>query len=346
MFSRHPSDRLAAYCDGELSPADTAAIDAHLADCERCRRACTDLQATASALRQLTLTSPPASVWRAIDARLQQPSERRRVARRWELALAGSLILVVATAIMYWQGGGDARGAWQVALQENGQAERTARKAVGDWIETTPASRARIVVGTIGTVDVEPNARVRLGATGSAFRLALERGTISAVISAPPRMFIVDTPATPVIDLGCAYTVTVAPDGATELRMTSGWAALEWQGADTLVPAGAVARTRKGQRPGLPYFEDAPAAWQQVVNEIDASGLTDQRLALVLRDARVRDTLTLWHLLTRTDRDQRVRVYDRMQALVPAPATVTRDDVLRLDAEALRTWREELAWHW
>ena len=33
------------------------------------------------------------------------------------------------------------------------------------------------------------------------FRIALERGTISATITAPPRLFIVDTPTSTVVDL-------------------------------------------------------------------------------------------------------------------------------------------------
>jgi hypothetical protein len=285
-------------------------------------------------------------VWQAIDERLRRRTPQRRRVERWELALVAGGLIVTAVA-MSWLTRHGTDTPWQVALQETGQSERTARKAAGDWIETSPATRAHIAVGTIGTVDVEPNARVRLGAvTGSRYRLSLDRGTISAQISAPPRMFIVDTPASAVVDLGCAYTVTVGFDGATELRMTSGWAALEWNGTETLVPAGAISRTRKGHRPGLPYFEDAPPALQQAINGIDAEGITEERLTRMLMDARVRDTLTLWHLLSRTDATQRVRVYDRLQQLVAAPAGVTRDRVLQLDPDALRRWREELAWHW
>ena len=148
------------------------------------------------------------------------------------------------------------------------------------------------------------------------------------------------------VDLGCAYTVTVGLDGAMELRMTSGWAALEWEGTETLVPAGARSRTRKGQRPGLPYFEDAPSALQQAIAAIDLDGVTDAHLARALTAARERDTLTVWHLLSRTTGDQRDRVYDRLQALVPMPVGVTQELVLQLDPDALRAWREELAWHW
>ena len=344
MFARHPSHRLAAYCDGQLPAAETQAIDAHLAGCERCRRQCDEIRFAASVLRQLAVTSPPASVWHALDGRLRAPAAPPRRAIGWQVALAASAVLAIAGAV-YWQQR-PAGASWRVALTQPGQSE-TIQKRAGEWIETTSASRARIVVGAIGTVDVEPNARVQLGeVTTSQYRLALERGTISATISAPPRMFIVDTPASPVIDLGCAYTVTVGADGATELHMTTGWAALESHGFETLVPAGAMSRTRKGQPPGIPYFEDAPPMLIQAVAATTGDRISDEALAQVIGAARVRDTLTLWHLLSRSDDEQRVRVYQRIQELVPPPSGVDRARVLQLDREDLRKWREELAWHW
>jgi hypothetical protein len=342
VFAWHPTRRLAAYCDGQLTDAEARAIEKHVAGCDRCRRQCDEIRFAASLLQQLTVASPPPSVWNALDSRLRAPAAPPRRLLNWQIAVAAGIVLLIASGV-YWQR--RPTGAWQIALTQPGQSG-TMRKSAGEWVETTAASRARIVVGTIGTVDVEPNARVQLGeVTTSRYRLALERGTISATISAPPRMFIVDTPASPVIDLGCAYTVTVGADGATELHMTSGWSALESKGFETLVPAGAMSRTRKGQPPGIPYFEDAPPVLQQAI-DMTGEGLTDEVLARILGAARVRDTLTLWHLLWRTDAEQRVRVYERMQALVPPPSGVDRARVLRLDRDDLRKWREELAWHW
>jgi anti-sigma factor RsiW len=348
MFSWHPSDRLAAFCDGQLPVAEARVIESHLATCERCRRACDDVRFAASALRALPLASPPPSVWNALDQRLRQGSRPARMVqrRRVTIAIAASLLLLAAAGTLYRLGRHLRGGPWQVAIEQAGGA-RTIRHGAGDWIETSSDSRARIVVGTIGTVNLEPNARVQLGvASGSQYRLSLERGTLSAEISAPPRMFIVETPATTVVDLGCAYTMTVGSDGAMELRMTSGWAALEWQGTETLVPAGAMSRSGKGHQPGVPYFEDAPMAFQEALRAMDTDGVTDTQLGQVLETARVRDTLTLWHLLARTDARQRSRVYERLQQLVPMPGGVTAERVLNLDPDALRTWREELAWHW
>jgi hypothetical protein len=69
-------------------------------------------------------------------------------------------------------------------------------------------------------------------------------------------------------------------------------------------------------------------------------------LNIVLAEARVRDTLTLWHLLSRVELEDRARVYDRIASLTPVPSGVSREQALRLDPETLRRWKDELAWTW
>jgi hypothetical protein len=66
----------------------------------------------------------------------------------------------------------------------------------------------------------------------------------------------------------------------------------------------------------------------------------------VIVEARVRDTLSLWHLMSRVDAPQRQRIYERIAVLAPPPETVSRDKALQLDAATLEHWREELAWKW
>ena len=343
MFTRHVDRSLTRYCDGELSAAERQRVDTHLATCGRCRGALDEIQFSAQLVRQLTVVSAPASVWRNIDAALTEPdrSSRARFTLQWASACA---LVVAIVAGAYWWTRERAPGRWEVTQTRDGVSRQMAN---GDWVETEDGSQARIIVGTLGTVDVAPGTRVRLGeVSGSQYRLALARGTISAEIVAPPRLFIVDTPASTVVDLGCAYTVTVDDDGAGHLRMTSGWAALEFKGRESLVPAGAICRTRPGTGPGTPYFEDATAALRQAVDDFDRGARGAQALDIIIRESRLRDTLTLWHLLSRVDEADRPRVYDRIAAFELPPAGITRDQILALDADALREWREELAWKW
>lgn len=342
MFTSHVEDSLPRYCDGELDVVDRQRVDAHLAVCARCRAALEEIQFSATVVRQLKTVSAPPAVWNGIDAALSAPGRARSIAFVPRLVLAG--VVVLAWAAIVWVIRDTTPKPWEVARVNNGG---TQRMAAGEWVDTHGGSTARIIVGQLGTVDVAPQTRVRLGQVSpSEYRLQLDRGTISAEINAPPRLFIVDTPASAVVDLGCAYTVTVADDGAGELRMTKGWSSLEWKGRESLVPAGAMCRTRPGAGPGTPYFEDASAALKQAVNDFDAGTDRVKALEVVVAEARVRDTLTLWHLLSRVEASDRVRVYERIAQFEPPPSGVTRDRILALDADALRRWREELAWKW
>jgi len=353
MFTRHVADSLTRYADGELSLAERRRVDAHLATCARCRTALDEIEFSASLVRELTIVSAPPSVWNGIEEACSASNRPRPKVHVWGLgpgpwglgvrwAFAGAAVLLVAGSISWFARDTTPRP-WQVAHATDGG---TRPMASGEWVETG-GSRARIIVGQLGTVDVAPDTRVRLGeASESAYRLSLVRGTISAVIDAPPRLFIVDTPASAVVDLGCAYTVTVGDDGAGELRMTTGWAALEWKGRESLVPAGAICRTKPGSGPGTPYFDDASAALKQAVNAFDGGTDVSTTLDVIVRESRVRDTLTLWHLLSRVEASDRERVYERIAQFEPPPAGVSREQILKLDPDALRKWREELAWKW
>ena len=289
----------------------------------------------------LPLVKAPDSIWMSIEAALDAKPEPRGTGMfRWQWAAASLAVI----GVIFWFATRPPAPAWQVSTLE-GSASVDAIK-VGEWLQTDASSRARITVGDIGTVDVEPNTRVRLvAASPTEHRLTLARGEISATVSAPPRLFLVDTPASTAVDLGCAYKIKTDESGDGVLRVTSGWVSLEWKGRESLVPAGANCRTHSRTGPGTPYFADASEDLQQALAAFDSGGGPDV-LETVLKQARVRDTLTLWHLLSRVDPAERVRIFDRMVELVPLPASLSRDKALQLDPATLKSWREELAWKW
>jgi hypothetical protein len=343
VFTRHVSKDLLPYCDGELTEAAARAVERHLARCVRCRAERDTVLFASTMMRRLPTASAPPSLWPAIQSELSAPPSNAGILS-WGRIAAAMATLVIVVAGAWWSTSNQVDTPWEVAVVDG--AVRSDRLAAGAWVETAASSRARITVGDIGTVDVEPGSRVQLGhVLPMEYRVALRRGTIHARITAPPRVFIVDTPASTLVDLGCAYTVTVDDDGAGLLRVSEGWAALEWKSRESVVPAGARCRIAAGAGPGTPYFEDASAALQSAVVTFDEDG-DPPSLTLILAEARIRDTLTLWHLLARVGPDDRERVYDRMAALAPPPPSVSREKALQLDRETLIQWRDELAWTW
>lgn len=299
-------------------------------------------------LKNLPVKKAPDSIWREIESSLDRPRSR---STGFSLYLAAAAALAAIAFFVYRYEADKPR--WQVVRLDGAPSigaskmGDSGRIAEGQWLETDSTSRAQISVGEIGTVQVEPNTRVRLvAARPQEHRLSLAKGEISAVVNAPPRLFFVDTTASTAVDLGCAYTMKVDDSGGGLLQVTLGWVALEWNGRESMVPAGASCRTRPKIGPGTPYFDDAPAELKDALSSFDFAVTKADPLETILPAARARDTLTLWHLLSRTQRSDRDRVLDRMLALAPLPEGVTRAQILSLDRKALDQWKDQLVFKW
>jgi len=278
-----------------------------------------------------------------------RPAPPRYRANRW-MALAAGIVLAAGVG---WFATAMRRSTWDISHVAGSPAVdgrpvlTTGRLAIGERLVTDGASRARLAVGHIGQVDVDPNTRVQLIQARSAeHRMSLERGTIHARIWAPPKFFFVNTPAATAIDLGCAYTLHVDDDGSGVLRVTHGWVGFERDGREAYIPQGAMCVTRPGIGPGTPRYEDAPSGYGEALMLLDfgaqdAPGREDA-LKLVLSQARRRDALTLWHLLPRGRADERAQVYERLASLAPPPDGVTRELALAGDRTALGLWWDSL----
>ncbi len=298
-----------------------------------------DDELLARARRLPATIEPPRDLWPGIASQLaRRPA--RPPARVW-LALAASVVALIGGWLALRPSG----SAWSVATLAGAPTVGTralgARGAlqVGDELVTDASSRARVAVGTIGQVDVEPNTRLRLlAARANDQRLALDRGTIAAQVDAPPRIFFVETPAGVAADLGCAYTLTVDSAGRGVIHVTAGYVEFAALGRRSIVSLGSWAETRPGVGPGIPYVGDAPAALREALARFDFAAGGPHAAEAALAAARPDDAMSLWHLLQRVDAGLRARVYERLARLAPPPSGVTRDAVLRLDAAALDAW--------
>src|SRR5215472_8752126 len=287
------------------------------------------------------------------------PSFLRFLQKGWvfpptrRLAAAAVILLAILTSLYFTLSSDNAPPAtaygWNVAsLQGSPQigsqilsANRSAGKLhVGQTLTTDSTSRASLSENDLGEIQVEPDSRLHLlQSAPDRKRIQLDVGTIHAAIWAPPTQFVVDTPSAVAVDLGCAYTLQVAPDGSGTIRTTLGWVGFHLNGRDSFIPAGAMCSTRPEIGPGTPYFEDASPSLKDALIEFDralpSTDAASRQLDIILKEARARDGLTLWHLLSRTNGPERAQVYARFSALVPPPAGVTRDGILQLDPHML-----------
>jgi len=354
MFEGHVTDLLAAYADGRLGATQVDRVQAHLAECASCRAALSDIQFATDLAKELPLVEAPASVWESIERAIDKPAAASRMG--WltpRFTFAAVTVLIVISAASLWYFTRPALPRWDVARLEGAPTVGSTRLAgagqiaEGEWLQTDALSRASIQVGGIGVVEVAPNTRVRLTtARPNEHRLMLARGEISATVTAPPRLFFVDTPSSTAVDLGCAYKMHVDDNGNGLLEVTLGWVSLEWGGRVSEVPAGAYCRTRRKIGPGTPYFKDAPERLRLSLERLDFKGGGEAELDSILAESRLRDTLTLWHLLSRVQPEERLRVYERLVSLASLPPGISREKTLALDPETLKRWGDVLVEKW
>jgi hypothetical protein len=229
--------------------------------------------------------------YRHKDAPLLLP-ERRAAPRRFApavlqiLTAAASLVLVATAA---WLASTLRPAGWTVQtlagspMVAGTRTDAPSQLPVGQVLTTDAESRARLAVGSIGIVDVEPNSHVRLiTSRAGEHRMALDRGEIRARIWAPPRLFFVNTPSATAIDLGCAYTLKVDDRGWGRLLVEIGWVAFQHKGRESFIPKDAMCATRPGFGPGTPCYQDAPIGMAEALTILDFSPTDDGRRAAAL----------------------------------------------------------------
>lgn len=288
-------------------------------------------------------------------APLRAPPARRR---RWVTATAaGGLVAIAVVMIVLWRrdgrgGDGCASASAGFAFAVEGGPARCAGSVasrgtlpVGAWLETSGSAVADVRVADIGQLTVYGDSRLRLVGTGTAgHRMELARGKVAARVSAPPRLFVVDTPVATAVDLGCAYELTVDGNGRTHLRVTSGAVSLEGHGLVAYAPTGTEVVAAPGKGPGTPVATGAPDELRAQVAWFD--GGDPAALRAIVEGAETRDTITLWNLLSRTTAADRAAVVARLDELSQRPPSVRAEDVLSGDAGAIERWREALDDSW
>jgi putative zinc finger protein len=104
------SERLGAYLEGDLAPADQAMAEQHLSECARCREMLAELRAIAMGAATLPLLTPSRDLWSGIEARISapvaslgsaRPVVQRAPRRQWQLAIAATALVAVSAGTTY-----------------------------------------------------------------------------------------------------------------------------------------------------------------------------------------------------------------------------------------------------
>ena len=368
MNEKHYNEKLPAFLDHELSADERQKVGEHILYCHECRQEHDRIKFGIELAQNLRREDAPNRVWNNIKNEL---NGKNKSANKFffipkNLAFAGlSFVFIFCLGVIIYLNVSNPKtietleskpenlplekvAAWQV---ENISGDENSSKnellKVGEILETGENSRAKIEVADIGQVEIAPNSLVKLvNSSDTEHRLALEYGSLEAKIFAPPRLFVVDTPTAQAVDLGCAYTLDVDKAGNSKLHVTSGYVALERDGRESIVPAGAFCLTRRGRGLGTPFFETASDEFKEDLRKFDFETGGEKYLDSIIEKAKAKDTLTLWHLIPRVSGKDREKVFKKILKFAKLPYGVTKKGILEADKAMLNDWRYEIELNW
>ena len=374
-FNQHVSHNISAYLHGELTIAATNDLEAHLNECSSCLEELEEIRLGMKIAEKIEVVSSPPILWQELNELRNKVSQQ--TPNIWKYAMAATLILIfgwigwigvsrkhrnkllnstenIAVVPVTSAPPSSHEKAWEVTSVGGAmhigdeQISGSSKLKIGEWLETDNESSAKIKVADIGVIKIESNSRLQLVNTDTKeHRISLAQGKMSALIFAPPRLFIVDTPAATAVDLGCSYTLEVDKNGTSYLQVTSGWVSFVRDGQESFVPAGAKCEMKKGSVSGTPYFSDAAENFKSALQALsyEQEAQVPQRVKEVLLSAREKDALSLWHLLgsreVNLSKEIRQQIYDRLFQFAPHPVGVTRKGILNQSPEMLKIWWEE-----
>lgn len=251
-------------------------------------------------------------------------------------AIAASMLLVLGAGFLWSRGWTVASQSGRVTLQGVAFAGRLGE---GGTLVTGPESQATLEVPGLGVVKLEGKCRLKRvrGDAPGVRALQLEHGTVEAVITAPPRQFVIGTPVGRAVDLGCAYRLSVDDEGKGKLEVTQGRVVFEEHGRECLVPAGLwTPLSERGA--GVPRRVHASDRFLALLAATDNPQCDTGELTAALDAAEASDAITLWHMLPRVMGARRREVARRIAQLVDVPDDIAIERIVALDPAALEAW--------
>ena len=157
------AERLSEYLDGDLSPSERAAIDAHLTECAACQATFDQLRHVVARAQMLEDSAPDRDLWGDIATRIRAtPSARVSVFKRMvtsrlsftlpQLAAASLALMLLSGGLVWMAKSGDPRADFQPVSAAPQKTDR-ADDALTALEKTFEARRASLDPDTVRVLD-------------------------------------------------------------------------------------------------------------------------------------------------------------------------------------------------
>ncbi len=248
--------------------------------------------------------------------------------------------IVIALYIFINSGGG-----WEV-IQISGQPklnDKVMSKSDGfkpeSKIETEASSTVTVTMPKMGRLLIDNNSVV--SRTKISEEIKLDKGQIKKFEGDASEVLIVTTPLAKFTELykGSAFRLGVDDAGTCKLIVESGWVIVNIKEFDSYVPKNFDCLISRG-RYAIPYPADSSPDLITLLQNF--SGLNDPSVGTILSKMTKKESLSLWHIIQLISTENRSIAFDRLNELIPAPSSVTKEGILALHKSMLLDWRQEI----
>ena len=138
---------------------------------------------------------------------------------------------------------------------------------------------------------------------------------------------------------GGAFRLNVNDDGSCKLTVESGWVIVNIKDFDSYVPKNFDCLITRG-RYAIPYPSDSSPQLVSLLQNF--SGINDPTVGTILSLMTKKESLSIWHIIQLISTENRSIAFDRLNQLIPAPPSVTKEGILALNKTMLLDWRQEI----
>ncbi|MBE0538163.1 MAG: sigma-70 family RNA polymerase sigma factor [Ignavibacterium sp.] len=254
--------------------------------------------------------------------------------------ILGIIIIIVLYNFLTSSGGG-----WET-IQFTGKPllDNTIMKN-GDFfddqnsIKTDSTSSVTVSIPDMGRLLIDNSTIV--SRTKNKNEISLEKGQIRKFEGDAASVFTVLTPLAKFTELykGGAFRLKIEASGTCKLTVESGWVIVNIKEFDSYVPKNFGCLITRGKY-AIPYPSDSSPELISLLENF--SGINDVSIGTILSLVTKKESLSLWHLLQLVSSENRFIVFDKLNELVPAPGTVTKEGIQALNKSMLLDWRQEI----
>ncbi len=206
-------------------------------------------------------------------------------------------------------------------------------------IQTDESSSVTVTIPSIGRLLID-NSSV-ISRTKNNNELKLDNGQIRKFEADASEVLTVITPLAKFTELykGSAFKLHTDENGTCKLTVESGWVIVNIKDFDSYVPKNFDCLITRGKY-AIPY--PANSSPDLITLLQDFSGVNDPSIGTILSNITKKESLSLWHILQLISQENRSIAFDRLNELIPAPISVTKEGILALHKSMLMKWRQEI----